>query len=81
MHDTDGILMLSGTIDGAIDPFIKVLARFEVRDLTVEEPDLEESVLRLYGTPAASAAAPADTAPPTNEPPTRRARRDGEAQR
>ena len=75
MHDADGILSLSGTVDGAIDPFLKALARFEVRDLTVEEPDLEESVLRLYGATAASAGAP------TSEPPTRRTRRDGKAQR
>jgi ABC-2 type transport system ATP-binding protein len=45
----DGILHLSGTVEGEIDPFVKGLAPFEVRDLTVEEPDLEESVLRLYG--------------------------------
>ncbi len=44
----DGV-RLSATIDGAIDPFVKVLAQFDVHDLTVEEPDLEESVLRLYG--------------------------------
>lgn len=50
----DGILHLSGTVEGAIDPFVKVLAPLDVRDLTVEEPDLEESVLRLYG-PAADA--------------------------
>ena len=86
--DADGILQLTGTIDGAIDPFIKALAPFEVRDLTVEEPDLEESVLRLYGDPAASAAsvqprgeggngvAEADAPLPT-----RRSIRDGEAER
>ncbi|MFS0853334.1 ABC transporter ATP-binding protein [Microbacterium sp. 179-I 3D4 NHS] len=51
----DGILHLSGTVDGAIDPFVKALSPFEVQDLTVEEPDLEESVLRLYGDGAASA--------------------------
>ncbi|MDN3445831.1 ABC transporter ATP-binding protein [Microbacterium sp. APC 3901] len=71
-RDADGILSLSGTVDGAIDPFLKVLARFEVRDLTVEEPDLEESVLRLYGTSATPASA---------RPATRRSRRDREEQR
>lgn len=45
----DGILSLSGTVEGAIDPFVKALAPYDVRDLSVEEPDLEESVLRLYG--------------------------------
>lgn len=46
----DDIVQLSTTIEGAIDPFVKTLGRFTVHDLTVEEPDLEESVLRLYGT-------------------------------
>lgn len=39
---------VTATIDGAIDPFVKAIARFSVADLVVEEPDLEESVLRLY---------------------------------
>ena len=39
----------AATVEGAIDPFVKVIARFPVEELTVEEPDLEESVLRLYG--------------------------------
>lgn len=48
--DSDaGGIRLSATIQGAIDPFIKALAQYEVQELTVEEPDLEESVLRLYG--------------------------------
>ncbi|WP_309103444.1 ABC transporter ATP-binding protein [Microbacterium sp.] len=40
---------LSATVEGDIDPFIKAIARHRVVDLSVEEPDLEESVLRLYG--------------------------------
>lgn len=44
-----GGLRLTGTVDGPIDPFIKALARVTVHDLSIEEPDLEESVLRLYG--------------------------------
>lgn len=39
---------LHATVEGEIDPLIKFLAGFRVADLTVEEPDLEESVLRLY---------------------------------
>jgi len=60
---TDGILQVSATVEGAIDPFVKALARFTVQDLTIEEPDLEESVLRLYGSPATSPTPPdiADT--------------------
>lgn len=49
VREDGGVLHLSGTIHGEIDSFVKALAPFEVRDLTVEEPDLEESVLRLYG--------------------------------
>jgi len=62
----DGI-QLSATVEGAIDPFVKALAQYDVQELTVEEPDLEESVLRLYG----DAASPAPLAP------TRRQRRLG----
>lgn len=52
---SDGTLQLSATVEGAIDPFVKALAGFTVQHLTIEEPDLEESVLRLYG-PAAPTA-------------------------
>ncbi|MDT0157687.1 ABC transporter ATP-binding protein [Microbacterium sp. ARD32] len=45
----DESVALSATIEGSIDPFVKALAQYDVRELTVEEPDLEESVLRLYG--------------------------------
>lgn len=43
---------VSATVEGDIDPVVKVLARHRVLDLAVEEPDLEESVLRLYGEPS-----------------------------
>lgn len=43
---------VSATVEGDIDPLVKVLAQHRVIDLTVEEPDLEESVLRLYGEPS-----------------------------
>ncbi|MGX1793796.1 ABC transporter ATP-binding protein [Microbacterium sp. NPDC055312] len=46
------VLHLTATVKGAIDPFVKALAQTTVHDLTVEEPDLEESVLRLYGSAA-----------------------------
>lgn len=49
VQEIDGGVSLAGTIEGAIDPFVKALTAFDVRDLTVEEPDLEESVLRMYG--------------------------------
>lgn len=40
---------IAARIEGDIDPFVKAIAAFRVADLSVEEPDLEESVLRLYG--------------------------------
>lgn len=80
-HDADGILRLSGTVDGAIDPFIKALSPFEVRDLTVEEPDLEESVLQLYGDSAASRGVAASTGVAGTRRRARRERRGGEEQR
>lgn len=40
---------VTATIEGDIDPFVKTVSHFHVNDLVVEEPDLEESVLRLYG--------------------------------
>lgn len=43
---------VDAVVTGEIDPFVKAIAQFAVAHLTVEEPDLEESVLRLYGTPA-----------------------------
>lgn len=42
---------VAATVDGDLDPVVKLLARQRVIDLDVEAPDLEESVLALYGTP------------------------------
>ncbi|WP_194421169.1 ABC transporter ATP-binding protein [Microbacterium abyssi] len=67
---TEGV-QLSATIEGAIDPFVKALAQYEVQELTVEEPDLEESVLRLYGD---ASAADASTPPPSADAPSKRRR-------
>ena len=39
---------LTATVRGEMDPVIKALAQFTIRDLTVEEPDLEESIIDLY---------------------------------
>lgn len=43
----------------AIAPFVQAIAPLNLTDLVVEEPDLEESVLRLYSAPASSPAASA----------------------
>ncbi|MFJ4223634.1 ABC transporter ATP-binding protein [Microbacterium sp. NPDC089695] len=76
--EADGIVHVSGSVEGAIDPFVKALARVEVHDLTVEEPDLEESVLRLYGdtsTASVDTSDRPDAATPAS-PRTRRERRE-----
>lgn len=51
----DDVIRVAATVDGDIDPLIKLLATFSVVDLAIEEPDLEESVLALYGHDAAGA--------------------------
>lgn len=42
------LVRLKATIRGEADTVVKALAQFTVRDLTIEEPDLEESILDLY---------------------------------
>jgi ABC-2 type transport system ATP-binding protein len=48
---------LQATLQGDPNPLLQVLATFKVTELTVEEPDLEESVLRLYGPSTAARSA------------------------
>jgi ABC-2 type transport system ATP-binding protein len=45
----DATTRLTATVDGDIDPLVKILSRHRIVDLAIEEPDLEESVLQLYG--------------------------------
>ena len=49
-----GGVRVEATLTGDVDPFVKAMAGFTVSDLAVEEPDLEESVLRLYSLPPSS---------------------------
>ncbi|ALJ18628.1 ABC transporter ATP-binding protein [Microbacterium sp. No. 7] len=42
------LVRVSATARGDIDPVVRALTAGTIRDLTVEEPDLEESVLDLY---------------------------------
>ena len=39
---------MSGLLRGEPDSLIKTLSHYTIHDLTLEEPDLEESVLELY---------------------------------
>ncbi len=42
------LVRVSATVRGDIDPVIRAIGAGTIRDLTIEEPDLEESVLDLY---------------------------------
>lgn len=44
----DKLVQVSALLRGEPDSTIKTLSRHTIRDLTLEEPDLEESVLELY---------------------------------
>ncbi len=66
-EDRGDAVLLTATNEGAIDPVVKALARYDVHDLTLEEPDLEESVLRLYGSrPSPSSSSPSSSSPPSS---------------
>jgi len=49
VHTVGDVVRVTATIGGDIDGVVKELARHQIVDLAVEEPDLEESVLSLYG--------------------------------
>ncbi|WP_353828918.1 ABC transporter ATP-binding protein [Agromyces sp. SYSU T0242] len=53
-----GTVALSATLDAHVDAFVKAVARLDVIDLTMEEPDLEEMVLAYYGADVSSTAEP-----------------------
>ncbi len=59
LHDievTEGdVVRVTARVNGDIDGVVKALARFRITDLAIEEPDLEESVLSLYGEQAPDA--------------------------
>ena len=50
VHDggQHGVIEARATIAGSVEPLVYVLSRTRVLDLVIEEPDLEEAVLKLY---------------------------------
>ena len=50
--ESGGSITLSATAEGAIQPLVRALGTLELTDLVLEEPDLEESVLKMYSSPA-----------------------------
>jgi len=49
------------TLSGEIAPFVQVISTLQLKDLMLEEPDLEESVLKLYSAPTPPNTAAATT--------------------
>ncbi len=41
-------VLVTGRVDGMVDEFVKALAPINLSDLTISEPDLEQSVLHIY---------------------------------
>lgn len=47
---TGDVIELSATLKDGVQALVRALAPLQLADLVIEEPDLEESVLKLYGT-------------------------------
>ena len=47
--ETGSGVEVTATLEGEVRPLVRALAPLDVADLVIEEPDLEESVLTLYG--------------------------------
>ncbi|HET6671971.1 MAG TPA: ABC transporter ATP-binding protein [Agromyces sp.] len=47
--DREGTTAFVTTLDSHVDAFVKAIAGLDVVDLTIEEPDLEQTVLAFYG--------------------------------
>jgi len=51
LESGDGVT-LSATLEGDIQPLIRTLGTLlHLKDLVLEEPDLEDSVLKMYSSP------------------------------
>ena len=46
--ESDGTVMLSALLKGPIQPLVRVLGSLQLTDLVLEEPDLEDAVLKMY---------------------------------
>lgn len=49
-HSAEGSASATGTLTGSVKPLIDYLATQNVDEATIQEPDLEQSVLKLYNT-------------------------------
>jgi ABC-2 type transport system ATP-binding protein len=48
VDERDGEARLSLLVEGGVDHLVKALARFQVRDLLIEEPELSDAVMAYY---------------------------------
>jgi ABC-2 type transport system ATP-binding protein len=46
--ESDGTVTLSALLEGPIQPLVRVLGSLQLTDLVLEEPDLEDAVLKMY---------------------------------
>lgn len=46
--ESGSTVTVTATLEGDIQPLVRVLASLQLTDLVLEEPDLEESVLKMY---------------------------------
>ena len=46
--ESDGAVTLSAVLEGAIQPLVRALGTFPLTDLVLDEPDLEDAVLKMY---------------------------------
>ncbi|MEH0109499.1 ABC transporter ATP-binding protein [Tersicoccus sp. MR15.9] len=49
LHPHDGVVDVDAEAGGPVRPLLRALANLPVDDLVLEEPDLQDAVLRLYG--------------------------------
>lgn len=49
--ESDGSVTLSASLSGPIQPLVRMLGWLELADLVLEEPDLEDAVLKMYSVP------------------------------
>ncbi|CCQ45218.1 ABC transporter family protein [Pseudarthrobacter siccitolerans] len=50
--ESDGTVTLSALLEGHIQPLVRILGALQLTDLVLEEPDLEDAVLKMYSAQA-----------------------------
>jgi ABC-2 type transport system ATP-binding protein len=55
VFESGSTVTLTATLEGDIQPLVRALGTLELKDLVLEEPDLQESVLKMYSSPQEAA--------------------------